>query len=247
VIFMIQVNDKEASIQELKVREARRTSHVARHTSHVTRRTSHVTRHTSHVTRRTSHVARRTSRVALHTCEFDANQQLSQQLERLKGEYAAKVQEYETVKAANEDFANKEKQMTTELTATKKAADKVSTELESTKGKLEKASAKGKEIESQLSQSQKEHDAAVKSGSALSQQLERLKGDYAAKAQEYECTIKKAERKCKSATYLIITLSHTFFQMTLSNKPSVWPQLCRQRLGQRGWPKLANAWQNQLI
>jgi chromosome segregation ATPase len=92
--------------------------------------------------------------------------------------------------------------MTAELTATKKAADKVSTELESTKGKLEKATAKGKELgdevkelKVQLSQSQKEHDAAVKAGSALSQQLECLKGEYAAKAQEYECTMKAANEE----------------------------------------------------
>jgi hypothetical protein len=52
--------------------------------------------------------------------------------------------------------------------------DKVSAELESTKGKLDKATAKGKELgdelkelRGQLSQSQKEHYAAEKAGSAL--------------------------------------------------------------------------------
>jgi hypothetical protein len=128
--------------------------------------------------------------------------------------------------------------MTAELASTKKAADKVSAELESTKGKLDKATTKGKELgdevkeqKVQLSQSQKDHDAAVKvseesqkrleqevsrwedlqkklqlaeaaaasaadaavkAGSALSQQLECVKGEHAAKVQEYECTMKAA-------------------------------------------------------
>jgi chromosome segregation ATPase len=116
------------------------------------------------------------------------------------------VQEYEcTIKTANEEFASKEKQLSAELASTKKAADKVSTELESTKGKLEKSTAKGKElsdevkeVKGQLSQSQKEHDAAVKAGNALSQQLESLRGEYAAKVQEYECTIKTANEEFAS-------------------------------------------------
>ncbi len=135
-----------------------------------------------------------------------AHNSVAQQLECVKGEYAAKVQEYDsTIKTANEEFASKEKQLTTELASTKKAADKVSAELESTKGKLDKATAKGKELgdevkelKGQLSQSQKEHDAAVKAGSALSQQLECVKGEYAAKVQEYDSTIKTANEEFAS-------------------------------------------------
>ena len=62
--------------------------------------------------------------------------------------------------------------MTAELASTKKAADKVSAELESTKGKLDKATTKGNtlgeevvRLNIQLSQSQTQHDAAVKAGS----------------------------------------------------------------------------------
>ena len=55
-----------------------------------------------------------------------------------------------------------------------------------------------KELKGQLSQSQKERDAAVKAGSALSQQLECVKGEYAAKVQEYDSTIKTANEEFAS-------------------------------------------------
>ena len=111
------------------------------------------------------------------------------------------MQEYESaIKSSNEEFAAKEKQMTADIAAVNISLQNVSAELESTKGKLDKATAKGKELgdevkelKGQLSQSQKEHDAAVKSGSALSQQLECVKGEYAAKVQEYESATQKLQ------------------------------------------------------
>jgi chromosome segregation ATPase len=135
-----------------------------------------------------------------HDAAVKAGSVLSQQLEGLNGKHAAEVQEYERkIKTASDDFAFTMKQMSEELASTKQAADKVSDELEGTKDKLGKATTKGKELgdeveelKGKLSQSQKEHDAAVKAGSVLSQQLECLKGEYAAKVQEYERKIKTA-------------------------------------------------------
>ena len=109
---------------------------------------------------------------------------------RTINEFAAKEQEYESrIKAANEEFANKEKQLTTELASTKKAIDKVSAELASSKGELDKANAtckqlsdEVKELKGQLVQSQKKHETAVKDANALSQELERVKGEYSRSA-----------------------------------------------------------------
>jgi hypothetical protein len=134
----------------------------------------------------------------------------------VKGECAAKVQEYEcTRKAASEEFASKEKQMTAEV----------------------------KVLQGQLSQSQNERDAAVKAGSALSQQLECVNGECAAKVQEYETKIQTANNKCKSTTLPAASTaaSNTLFrrhsrtkrsygrQVAVSNSASggeYWPACC---------------------
>jgi chromosome segregation ATPase len=76
---------------------------------------------------------------------------------------------------------------------------RLSAELDSIEDKLDTSTAKGekpsdevKELKSQLSQSQKEHNATIKARIELETQLELLKGEYATKAQEYESTIKTA-------------------------------------------------------
>jgi hypothetical protein len=82
-----------------------------------------------------------------HKDAVEAGSVMKKQLEVLKGEYTAKVQECEnTIHTANEEFASKEKRMREELESAKQAADKVSFELETTKGELEIATTKGKEL-----------------------------------------------------------------------------------------------------
>ena len=71
----------------------------------------------------------------------------SQQLEGLKGEHAAKVQEYEgKIKTDNDQFERTRKKMSMDTAIKNAAADKVSAELVSTKEQLYEATTKGKEL-----------------------------------------------------------------------------------------------------
>ena len=104
-----------------------------------------------------------------------------------------------------EEFASKEKRMREELESAKQVAYKVSCELETTKGELVNATAKGNELgdkvtklNDQLLQSQKEHKDAVEAGSVMKKQLEGLKGDYTAKVQECENTLQTANEEFAS-------------------------------------------------
>jgi len=102
----------------------------------------------------------------------------------------------------SKQLESREHRLTKELALIKKASDRMSAELDMTKGKLDKVTATGmelsgevKELKGQLARSQKEHDAVMKARSTLTIQLEHVKGEYATKVQEYESSIKTANEE----------------------------------------------------
>ncbi len=87
----------------------------------------------------------------------EARSRQSQHLECLKGEHAAKVQEYEsTIKTANEEFEHTRKLMSLKTAMNKADVDKVSAQLVITKEQLVKANSKCREMDSEAEERQRQ-------------------------------------------------------------------------------------------
>jgi hypothetical protein len=129
--------------------------------------------------------------------------ELKVQLSQSPTEHGAAVKAEST---QSKQLESREHRLTKELALIKKASDRMSAELDMTKGKLDKVTATGmelsgevKELKGQLARSQKEHDAAMKARSALA--IQQVK-DQLSRSQKEHDAVKKAQSKTATEEFL---------------------------------------------